>query len=215
MPVKADQIVGQCIDIFHKNPSHQRRMLADERNLPHKTYIKVGNETLDLLVSPLRDKKGRFSYAMVTWSVATDKLKSEPDSMRQAQMLDQMPVNAMLLDPKTFIITYANKTSIDTLKKLESLLPVRADQVVGQCVDVFHKNPAHQRRILADPANLPWFSKIKVGPETLDLKVSAVTDKDGNYIAALLTWSVITRQVQLADSFESNVKGVVQLVSSA
>ena len=215
LPVKADQMVGQCIDIFHKNPAHQRRMLADERSLPHRAMIKVGEETLDLLVQAIRDKRGNYTMAMVTWSVATDKLKAEDDTMRQAQMLDQMPVNVMLADPKTMNIVYANKTSIDTLTKLEHLLPIKAKNLVGTCIDVFHKNPAHQRRILSDPKNLPWNAKIKVGPETLDLKVSAVTDRQGNYIAAMLAWSVITRQVEIADNFEANIKSVVQMVSSA
>ncbi|MBM3565292.1 MAG: hypothetical protein FJX42_04165, partial [Alphaproteobacteria bacterium] len=215
LPVKADQMIGQCIDVFHKNPGHQRRMLADGRSLPHRAHIKVGDETLDLLVQAIRDKRGGYTMAMVTWSVVTDKLKSEADTMRQNQMLDQLPVNVMLADPKTANVIYANQTSIDTLTTLEHLLPIKAKNLVGQCIDIFHKNPSHQRRIIADPKNLPWKSKIKVGPETLDLKVSAVYDKDGHYIAAMLAWSVITRQVQIADNFEANIKGVVQMVSSA
>jgi methyl-accepting chemotaxis protein len=50
---------------------------------------------------------------------------------------------------------------------------------LGQCIDIFHKNPEHQRKILADPSNLPYNAKIKLGDETLDLRVTAVNDENG------------------------------------
>jgi len=92
---------------------------------------------------------------------------------------------------------------------------VAPEQIVGQCVDIFHKEPAHQRGILGDPSNLPHSAKIRLGEEHLDLRVNAVNDREGNYIGAMLTWSVITSQVKLADTFEGNIKSVVQSVAAA
>jgi methyl-accepting chemotaxis protein len=77
LPVKASQMIGQAIDIFHKDPSHQRRMLATDKNLPHRTNISVGPETLDLLVSPIYDKDKKYVGPMVTWEVITTKLATE------------------------------------------------------------------------------------------------------------------------------------------
>ncbi len=215
LPVKADAMIGTCIDVFHKNPAHQRRMLADPRNLPHKAIIEVGGEKLDLLVTPVNDTSGKFIAAMVTWSVVTEKIRMEEESARQAQMIDQMPINVMFMEPENFTITYMNKTSLETLRPLASLLPIAPEKIVGQCVDIFHKNPAHQRKILADPKNLPWNSKIKLGEHTLQLRVNAVNSREGKYIGAMLSWSVITAQVKLADDFELNIKGIVEAVSAA
>lgn len=105
LPVKADAMVGQCIDVFHKNPSHHRRMLADPKNLPHQALIEVCGEKLDLLVAAVYDASGKYIAAMVTWSVVTDKLCIEEKSLRQAQMIDQMPINVMFLEPENFTIT--------------------------------------------------------------------------------------------------------------
>ena len=196
LPCKADELVGQCVDIFHKDPSFQRRILADPKNLPHKAHIKVGDEILDLLVSPVHDKDGNYIAAMLTWSIITEKVKADAASYRLEQMVSTMPVNVMMLEIENFTITYANETSITTLKQLEHLLPIKADEIVGQCVDIFHKDPSFQRRILADPKNLPHKAIIKVGDESLDLLVSAVHDRDGNYIAAMLTWSVVTEKLK-------------------
>jgi len=130
-------------------------------------------------------------------------------------MLDDMPINIMTCDPETLEITYINKTSLDTLRPLQNLLPTPVDELLGQCIDVFHEDPSHQRRLLGDSANLPHQAKIKLGDETLDLRVSAITDKDGKYLGPMVSWAVVTHQVKLADNFEKNVKSVVEMVGSA
>ena len=200
LPCKADDIVGQSIDIFHKEPSHQRGMLSDPSNLPHRALIEVGGEFLDLHVTALHDEKGNYRGPMLAWSVVTDRVKAEASGRQQQQMLNQLPLAVMFLEPTDFKITFANKASVDTLRQLEHLLPCKADDLVGQCVDIFHKNPAHQRKLLSDPANLPHHAQIKLGEETLDLRVSAVMDDKGNYAGAMLSWAVITSQVNLATS---------------
>jgi methyl-accepting chemotaxis protein len=131
------------------------------------------------------------------------------------RMVDEMPINVMMCDADEFRITYCNKATKETVGKLQHLLPVAPDQMIGETIDVFHKNPGHQHAILRDPNNLPWRTKIKLGDETLDLKVEAIRDQAGNYVGPMLTWAVITKQVKLAENFETQVMGVVNAVSSA
>ncbi len=100
---------------------------------------------------------------MLTWSLVTEQVKAEAQTERLLQMLDNMPINVMMCD-NDFNITYVNKTSVTTLGPLQSLLPVPANQLVGKSIDIFHKNPAHQRRLLADPKNLPHRAKIRLDP---------------------------------------------------
>ena len=211
LPVKADQVLGQTIDIFHKNPSHQRRLLADPKNLPHHAVIALGDEKLDLLVTAIYSHDGRYLSAMLTWSVVTEKLRLEAETARLMQMIEQMPFNVMMCDNVDFKIGYLNAKSRETLKSIEHLLPVKADQVLGQSIDIFHKNPSHQRRLLADPGNLPHRAAIRLGDETLDLNVAAIRGKDGRYLGPMVTWSVVTNQVQLA----KRMLEVVDVVASA
>ena len=195
LPIKAHELVGSCIDIFHKAPSHQRKMLADPRNLPHRSIIELGGESLDLMVTAVRGARGECVGAMATWSIVTEKVKAEQDNRRLLQMLDDMPLNVMLCDPEDFRITYVNKRSIETLRPLQHLLPVPVDKLVGQCFDIFHKNPAHQRRIVGDINNLPHRANIKLGDHTLDLSIAPLRNASGHYIGAMLTWSVVTEQI--------------------
>lgn len=137
------------------------------------------------------------------------------EAFRLGQIVNEMPINIMLADPESGTITYANKKSIETLTGMQSLMPVRVENLIGTSIDVFHKNPGHQRAIIRDPGRLPWNAKIKLGPETLDLRISAIRDQKGGYMGPLLSWSVITAQVHLANDFESNVKSVVEIVASS
>ncbi len=210
LPIKADSIVGQSIDIFHKNPGHQRKLLSDPKNLPHKAQIQVGDEVLDLLVTALMDGN-RYVGPMVTWSVVTAQVREQRRVARLLRMLDEMPINIMTLNPDDFTIDYINKTSVNTLKPLEHMLPCKADAVLGQCVDIFHKKPTHQRDILSDPSRLPFQSLITLGDDKLDLKVSAIVDEQGQYIAPMVVWSVATSRERMAE----DVNGVVKAVSSA
>ncbi|NIA68576.1 chemotaxis protein [Pelagibius litoralis] len=211
LPVPADEIVGQTIDVFHKNPAHQRKLLSDPKNLPYATKIMIGGEWLDLLVTALMDDKGNYIGPMLTWSVVTQQVKQEEETAKLMRMLDEMPINVMLADKDTLEITYINKTSIETLKPLRSLLPVAPEDLKGQCIDIFHKNPSHQRGLLADASNLPHKAIISLGEEKLELQVSAIISAEGEYIGPMVCWSIVTQNVRLAD----NVSSVVSAVSAA
>jgi len=215
LPCKAADLLGQCVDIFHAHPEHQRKLLADPANLPFQTNIKLGDEVLDLLVTAITDADGNYIKPMLTWSIVTEKVKADEQTARLMQMLDDMPMNVMTLDPSDFTINYINKTSLETLVPLEHLLPCKANEILGQCFDIFHANPEHQRKMMADPANLPHRAKIKLGDEVLDLKVSAILDTQGNYDGAMLNWSLVTAQARMAENFENTVKAVVEGVSSS
>ena len=209
LPIKADDLVGSSIDIFHKEPSHQRRLLSDPGNLPHQALITLGEETLDLQVSAINDKNGDYLGPMLTWNIVTSKVKADADAKRLIQMVDNMPINVMMADPEDeFKVVYANQTSIKTLTSIEHLLPIRADELMGTSIDIFHKNPEHQRRMLRDPSNLPHSAKISLGEETLDLQVSAIMDEHGGYIGPMVSWSVVTQQLKLAEDVQSMVGAV-------
>jgi len=65
-------LIGSNIDVFHKNPAHQRRMLATMQK-PHNAMIQIGKRAFDLLVTPLVDK-GKSIGFVVEWSDAKYRL---------------------------------------------------------------------------------------------------------------------------------------------
>lgn len=228
LPVKVEQMIGQSIDIFHKNPAHQRGILADPKNLPHRAVIQVGPEKLDLLVSAIYDQNQNYLGAMVTWEVVTEKLRVQTEMARVMSMMENIPINVMCTD-RDLILQYMNPASTRTLKSLEAHLPVKAEQMIGQSIDIFHKNPAHQRGILGDPKNLPHKAQIQIGGETLDLLVSAIYDQNENYLGPMVTWEVVTerlaterrakeladREKQSAEELKTKVDQILSVVNAA
>ncbi len=106
-------------------------------------------------------------------------------------MVEDSPINTIFADTSG-TIQYMNTASFKQLNEVSALLPVKVDDIVGNSFDVFHKNPAHQRNLIADPKNLPHLTNIGLGPETLELLVSAIHGQDGQYLGAMATWARIT-----------------------
>lgn len=196
LPCPPAEMVGKSIDIFHKKPEFQRNILSNVNNLPHRAHIQLGDEILDLNVEALKDAEGNYVGNLVSWDVVTEKLRMEKETAKMLSILENTPTNIMVADTD-LNLTYINPTSKENLNKLRQYLPCAVEDLVGTNLDSFHKNPSHQRKILADPKNLPLRAKIKVGPETLDLLVSAIKDKKGEYFGPMATWSIITDKIEV------------------
>ncbi len=131
------------------------------------------------------------------------------------QLLENAPINVMFAD-KDLILRYMNPASVKTLKTLEAFLPVKVDDLIGQSIDIFHKDPSYQRGLLADPkAHLPRQANIQVGPETLDLLVSPILDTSGDYIGAMASWSVVTEQLRAKDQAEAQMKDMAENLAAS
>lgn len=211
LPISADKIVGSKIDIFHKDPSHQQRILANPKNLPHKAKIKLGSEILNLDIHAIY-KENNYIGNLVTWNVITEMVQAENKNSQYASMINNTPINIILSDTD-FNITYANPISLQTLHKIENLLPCKASEIIGKSIDIFHKDPAHQRKILANPKNLPHKAKIKLGEETLDLLVTGVFDSENNYKGAMLTWEIITEKLKMEETKKAIVIATSEMVN--
>ena len=82
-------------------------------------------------------------------------------------MMDHCPINVIYAD-RNLKITYINETSFKTLQKPAAYLPVKVEQIIGHTIGIFHKSPEEQRRLLADPKNLPLRFTIEIGPEMIE-----------------------------------------------
>ena len=135
---------------------------------------------------------------MVTWELVTEQRRAEFESQKMDAMITNAPINIILAD-KDLKITYANPATVKSLQPLAHLLPVPLDRVVGSSVDIFHKDPTHQRRILANYKTFPHTAHIKLGENTLNLLVSAIYDKKGDYLGPMVTWENITERLAMEE----------------
>jgi len=114
----------------------------------------------------------------------------------KARIVDQVSVAIMTVD-RDFIVTYVNQPTRDLLTEhaaaFRSVWPgFDPEKILGTCIDSFHKNPAHQRKLLSDPKNLPHRTEITVGALKISLLVSGSFDARGNYCGNVLEWMDVT-----------------------
>lgn len=147
-------------------------------------------------------KRAHHTQGEKTMSKATAKTKKTPAQTDMSGFylgaLEQSQNNILLCD-RNLVITYANSTAKRTLAALESeikkVLPkFNINTVVGTCIDEFHLDPSKQRRILADPGNMPHKADIQIGPLTLSLLVTAVMSQTGEYLGNALEWADVTEK---------------------
>lgn len=66
------KLMGSNIDGYHKDPSHQRRILGSFTS-EYKTSIKIGNREFDLIANPILTNSGARLGSVVEWADVTEK----------------------------------------------------------------------------------------------------------------------------------------------
>ncbi|MBU2865869.1 methyl-accepting chemotaxis protein [Pacificibacter marinus] len=104
---------------------------------------------------------------------------------------------ALMMINQDFIITYMNTAALSLMKDhqetFQGLFPdFDAQDLVGKSIDVFHKSPEHNRKILSDPSMMPYATDIKVKDVYFSLDINSVSDLDGNQIGCVLEWKDVT-----------------------
>jgi methyl-accepting chemotaxis protein len=105
--------------------------------------------------------------------------------------------SAVMLVDEDLKITYVNESAkrlfTQNLADFRTLWPnFDPNALIGMCIDLFHRNPAHQRRLLANPANMPFNTDISVGGLKIALKANTTHDSAGKPQGFVLEWADVT-----------------------
>lgn len=201
--VNLENLVGTCIDVFHKVPSVQRGILADSRNLPYRADIQIGSLLFSLNITGTFDATGTHVGATLEWEDVTEVRRQEVEASKLKSSLDGSGT-AMITVDRAFNVSYLNHATEQMVTKnigeFQRAFPgFTLDSLMGSCIDRFHQNPAHQRRLMENTDNLPFKADIKVGNLTFELNVSAMRDNANIYIGNTLEWSNVTEKRALDD----------------
>ena len=132
------------------------------------------------------------------------------DQAKQVQSaMNQISSNVMIAD-NNLVITYMNNEMVSFLKDkestLQSVLPnFDANNLIGQNIDVFHKEPSHQRSML-NKITEPYTAKIQVSNLHLEIYAIPVYNRAGIRTATVAEWRDKTAEVQLLQEVSSAVK---------
>jgi len=208
----ADSILGTPIDRIDPAIAEHRDRLINPKSLPFKLQIEIAGRSYDVQASRVDGWPGEPNAMLLAWTDITSRHRL---ISRFLQMLDHMPFGVMTADASSMKIVYTNRTSRELLGHVGEHLPVGVNEIVGSSIDIFHADPEHQRKLLSDPANLPYRGRLKIGDESFDLIATAIVDADGNYVSPMVTWERVTDRIRLMDAFEINVRALAGEVTDA
>jgi len=117
---------------------------------------------------------------------------------RQLQALELSSTSFMIADVDRNIV-YANEAVLSLLKhnekELQKALPqFSADNLIGQNIDIFHKNPSHQRNMLANLRDT-MVSSIRVGTLNFRLTLMPLFDDSGTSLGTAVEWLDISELI--------------------
>ena len=224
-----DKLIGTCIDTFHKNPEHQRRILSNPANLPHTADISVGDLWFRLNVSAMVSENGEHIGSTLEWKDITEERQKSLAAARLSSQIEGSATGVMVCDMNRRI-TYCNPAVMSVLRTYEAqikqVLPqFDINNLNGQTIDIFHKNPSHQKSLIDDPSRLPHRAEISVGLLEFGLNLTALYDDAGNQIGAAVEWSdlndraeyrrEVERVISAAKHGDLSVRGDVSKLSDS
>jgi methyl-accepting chemotaxis protein len=146
--------------------------------------------------------------------------RSESRSKAQAAIMkslatDVIAANVMVAD-RNLNIVYMNNAVVSLLREAEAdirteLPNFKVDGLIGSNIDVFHKNPAHQRKLLENLAS-PYRATIRVGGRAFDLYATPLIER-GERVGIVVEWADASHRLQsLGFASQSEAIGRAQAV---
>jgi methyl-accepting chemotaxis protein len=171
------------------------------------TIDATGNDEAAHLMSAL----GRMQSDLKSRTEAERKVAS--DALRIKVALDVSSNSVMVADLNGIII-YCNAAVLDMMRVAEAdirkdLPNFRAAAILGSNFDIYHKNTAHQRNLLAGLKGV-HSSQIRVGGRTFRLVASPILNQHGERLGTVVEWADRTAEVAI----EEEVSGIISAAAA-
>ncbi len=208
---RVDQLVGTNVDTFHRAPSHQRGIIGQLQS-PYNTKLKISGLIFDLIATPVFDERKQRVGTVVEWKDMTEELarRSEErvihnENLRIRDALDNVETCTMIADAENNII-FLNKAVIEMLRNAEpeirqSFPDFSASNLLHKNMDIFHKNPAHQKGMI-EKLTSTYSTTIKIASRTFKLTASPIKNDEGQRIGTVVEWLDRTSEVLAEQDIE-------------
>ncbi|RKE86153.1 PAS domain-containing methyl-accepting chemotaxis protein [Rhizobium sp. AG855] len=198
------KLIGSNIDIFHKNPSHQRNMLASLKT-QHRATIWVGHHAFDLIVTPLKSGSKTTGF-VVEWANASARLQNLD---YQNQMVAISRVQAIIeFTPEGEVVT-ANDNFLNALG-------YRLDEIKGKHHSMFvdqdySRSPDYQefwKQLRAGKFQAAEFTRYGKGGKKVVINASynPILDDRGRVTKVVKFATDVTERVHAVDTIGDSLK---------
>ncbi len=207
-----DEVQGRHHSMFvepsHKDSSEYREfwLKLNRGEFESSQYRRLGKGGkaiwIEASYNPIFDENGKPVKVVKYASDITAQKLLASENQRIKIALDNASTNVMVADADLNIV-YMNKTLIKMMQESESdlrkTLPnFNASKLIGTNIDIFHKNPAHQRGMLENLTNTVN-TNIKVGAFDFNLIVNPVNDVSGERMGTVVEWKDMTEELAIEE----------------
>ncbi|WP_127469907.1 methyl-accepting chemotaxis protein [Thiomicrorhabdus aquaedulcis] len=172
------------------------------------------NEPITMSCSRPKHFFGKLINPVISSSIAVrhaiEDSHAKADQAAQLQVaIDQVSSNIMIADANLTIVYMNDNMKVfmaDAQPTLQHYLPnFNANELLGANIDIFHKDPSHQRGLL-NKITAPHLASINLGNTHLEVNAIPIYNRAGVRTATLAEWRDKTQEVQLV----RDVNGAVQ-----
>ncbi|TVO69071.1 methyl-accepting chemotaxis protein [Denitromonas ohlonensis] len=174
----------------------------------------AGGDFSSALTVHQRDELGEVLNSLQCMQVKlgfdlNDAIRAGEASRRIKIGLDNVATNVMIADRDLNII-YLNRAIVQMFADAESdirqdLPNFTASELMGQNIDVFHTDPAYQRKLL-ERLTKTHRATIHMGGRTFNLTVTPALDDDGDRLGTAIEWVDRTVEVAVENELAALVK---------
>ncbi len=211
---RASEVVGGSIHRYHKDPEPIKQMLrALGPGQVRKGYITPGPYLFQHETRPLYNAEGVKLGYVVQWNDVTTQRTAQEEADRMKSGVNGAS-NALMLCDEDRKITFVNPAAHQMLARREATLrqflpQFDVNNLVGACIDMFHRNPKHQEALLSDASRLPYTGKITLPGVVLEVTATMVTNGDGEYRGNMVEWRDLTEEVETENNIQKLIDDAV------
>lgn len=211
-------VIDTDISPFLSDPDAQKSQLR-EGSGTFGYDLSMGELEFTISATPIRDEKNIYLGAVIEVIDMTEILARQlqercifEENARIRQALDTSSTSTMIADPN-FNIIYTNRSLNSMMQNAQRDLQeymgeFDATNLLGQNMDVFHKDPSHQRRVLSELSQT-YSNQVKAGNRTFSIIANPILDHEGKRIGTVVEWADRTAEVAI----ETEIDNIIDAAS--
>ena len=211
----ASKLIAASMDVFHKNPAHQRRLLDSLTGI-HETHIAVGSQKFHLVATPVTDQHGKRAGTIVEWRNETVEkaIEAEVDGLVKAAVAGDFSQRVPLEGKKEFMLNLAtamNALCDNTGKALQDLIAMLSALAGGDMTPRITAEYHGMFGKLKDDANT---MAERIGSTIAEIKASAAEVTNASAEISTSTTDLSQRTEEQAASLEQTSASMEEIAST-
>ena len=180
-------------------------LLNSQRSIRDALRRVSANEPIQMSCTRPHHFEGKLINPVISSSIAVrhaieDSYAKADEAAKLQVAIDQVSSNIMIADANLNIMYMNNNMKVfmqEAEPTLKKFLPnFSAKDLIGENIDVFHKDPSHQRGLL-NRIKEPYLATIALGNTHLEVNAIPIFNRAGIRTATLAEWRDKTQEVQL------------------